>query len=144
MNLRHTLTDLRMRYASVRQRIYQPTRHLELKETGLSISFGGLSKIAALYGGVEIPYADIQNVTVGPVREISIFAPRMGYSNPLSGARAGRFRTNGEHVLAAYDNPESDILTLNLVQNNMSTFDKVVIQVDNAKQIEKQLKDRIK
>ncbi len=144
MNARQIITDLRTRQARVRQKIYQPTRQVALNEAGVSIHLGGLSKVAALYGGVEIPYADIRNVVVGPVKEISIFAPRMGYSNPLSGARAGRFRTRGEHIFASYDGPENDILTLNLVQNNQSTFDTIVIQVDNAKQIEKQLKEIVK
>lgn len=143
MKLHQIIKELRERQMQVRQKIYQPHRSIQCGETELSIRFSGLSKIAALYAGVSIPYQDIENVEVGAVEEISIFAPRMGYSNPLSGARAGRFRVKGEHILAAYDNPAHDILILTLRSNNRSTFDKVVIEIDNSKQIEKQLKDKI-
>lgn len=112
---------------------YQPSRFVHVNSNHVSVEFKRLSRIAALYGSVDVMYDDIESIIVGPAEGISPFAPRIGYSNPVSGARAGRFRTKGLHILAGYDDPDSDCLHLLLRKDNPSSFDQIIIQIKDPK-----------
>ena len=99
-------------------------------ESGVEVRLYGLTTIAALKSHLNISYADIASVSVGPIESISIFAPRIGYSNPLTGARGGRFRTKGEHMFVSFDRPSHQLLTIFLVDKNSTGFDKIVVEIE--------------
>ena len=110
---------------------YRPSRFVHVNSNHVTIEFKRLSRIAALFGSVDIMYADIESVIVGPAEGISVVAPRIGYSNPVSGARSGRFRTKGLHILAGYDDLDHDCLHLLLRKDNPSSFDQIIMQIKN-------------
>ncbi|RYX78613.1 hypothetical protein EON76_02710 [bacterium] len=114
---------------------YTPSRFVHVNSNHVTVEFKRLSRVAALYGSVDIMYADIESVIVGPAEGISPLAPRIGYSNPMSGARAGRFRTKGLHILAGYDTPDDDCLHLLLRTGNPSSFDQIIMQIKNPQEI---------
>lgn len=114
---------------------YRPSRFVRVNSNHVTAEFKRLSRIAALYGSVDVMYTDIESVIVGPAEGISPLAPRIGYSNPATGARAGRFRTKGLHVLAGYDNPDDDCLHLLLRKGNPSSFDQIIMQIKNPQDV---------
>ena len=114
---------------------YKPSRFVHANSNHVTVEFQRLSRIAALHGSTDIMYADIESVIVGPAEGISPFAPRIGYSNPATGARAGRFRTKGLHVLAGYDNPDDDCLHLLLRKGNPSSFDQIIVQIKDPQTV---------
>ena len=103
-------------------------------ESGVEVRLYGLTAIAALKSHLNISYADIASVSVGPIESISIFAPRIGYSNPFTGARAGRFRTKGEHMFVS--------LTIFLVDKNSTGFDKIVVEIERPGELKLSIKKK--
>jgi hypothetical protein len=79
----------------------------------LKIELSGMSALLALVRDVEIPYDRIELVSVGPATRLPWYAMRLGYSNPISGARGGRFWVNGRRIIASYSDP-SQVLTIDL------------------------------
>lgn len=129
----------------VRQ-FYTPNRSIALNKDTFSVKMQGLNALASLHKSSSFAYNDIESVTVGSIDGISLFAPRLGYSNPLTGARAGRFRTKGRHILASFSNPSADILTITLRQqpDDLTKFDMIMLQVENPCELASEIKKRMK
>lgn len=104
-------------------------------ESSVEVRLHGLTAVAALKSHLHISYADIASVSVESIEPISIFAPRIGYSNPLTGARAGRFRTKGEHMFVSFDRPSHQLLTIFLVDKNSTGFDKIVVEIERPDEV---------
>ena len=79
----------------------------------VEIQFSGMTSLLALIRDVSIPYDRIESVSVGSATKLPWYAMRVGYSNPISGARGGRFWVNGRRIIASYGNP-SQVLTIDL------------------------------
>lgn len=127
-------------------RIYTPSRYVIIEPNGIRVVFRGLSSVAALYQHGLFKYENIVSVTAGPIDGISPFAPRIGYSNPITGARAGRFRTKGHHMLVSFSDPDVDCLTIHLrtKADTISEFDMIQVQIDNPHERASQILQKIK
>lgn len=77
------------------------------------IQFSGWTALQALVRDIVIPYNQIASVSVGSATNLPWYAKRIGYSNPLSGARGGRFWVGGRRIIASYGDP-SRVLTIDL------------------------------
>jgi hypothetical protein len=98
----------------------------------VEIQFSGMTALLALIRDVNIPYGQIESVSVGSATKLPWYAMRVGYSNPISGARGGRFWVNGRRIIASYGSP-SQVLTIDLKPGAREAKlpDSIQIEVDN-------------
>lgn len=143
--MNETIKKLRDTAQQYVQRVYTPNRSIALGVDMFTVKMKGLNAIASLHKASSFSYRDIESVSAGPIDGISLFAPRLGYSNPLTGARAGRFRTKGRHILASFSSPAADVLTITLRQHpdDPTKFDMIQMQVDNPHELVSQISQRI-
>jgi hypothetical protein len=115
------------------------------KANSVQIEFSGVTALLALIRDVEIPYGQIDSVTVGPATRLPWYAMRLGYSNPISGARGGRFWVNGRRIIASYGDP-SRVLTIDLKPGAREAKlpDSVQIAVDDPQRIADELRQHLR
>ena len=138
-----TVRDFVQRYI---RRVYKPDRTIAVGSDTFSVRMRGLNAVASLHKIYSFVYDDVEAVDVGSIDSISLFAPRLGYSNPLTGARSGRFRTKGRHILASFSNPDADILTITLRQHpdDPTKFDMIQVQIDDPRTVASEMRQRMR
>jgi hypothetical protein len=102
----------------------------------VNIELSGMTALLALIRDVEIPYHRIESVSVGPATRLPWYAMRVGYSNPISGARGGRFWVGGRRIIASYGDP-ARVLTIDLKPGAREAKlpDSVQVAVDDPQRI---------
>ncbi len=114
---------------------------ISLGPDALTVTFTRQTAWAAIMQNLIVPYSSIADVRVGPAERIPFWARRVGFSNPINGARGGRFWTGGKKIAASYGDP-SLVLTIDLndAPERPGGFDSVRIQTDRPDEIARQIR----
>jgi hypothetical protein len=113
-------------------------RDIELTDDALVIRYEGLSSAVTVMREVRIPYATIDDVTVGLNDLPGAFAWRLGMSTaPFGTTRRGRFRHEGRSEFLDLQDPEHAVV-LDLTR---APFDRVAF--DAPEGFSEELRERL-
>ena len=120
-----------------------------LESDGIMVTLTGINSLSALKKSFFVPLGKIISAEVSPAgrQPISIWRSRIGYSNPLTNARVGRFSEKGMHIFgpysifARYENISRPLVVINLIKNEK--LSRLILQVDDANELVNEINSRI-